>query len=294
MDALSSAVIVCLVSVPSLLSLTSLRSVSFKSGYTHKDTSTELNAGVECGMSAFIFAYTHPPLSCTLVITVLEISALDSLWYREADIQEKLEWVLSCYFSSCLSWERKLLWLFKRRGEPAAQRQMETWVLLRFLKSHLALIISPADGERGRCGDRDMASFRLSEMVWILQTLWPLWECDGVFYKIFILKLNVHLEKRPPLDTSFMLPRSIRLTLALKITATYSKVLLTLQFHSVLLISTQNDQKLLLHSALLALWNKNGPFVSLQVGADAAGACKPCRSTQRHPLAATGRSQTSL
>lgn len=231
MDALSSAVIVCLVSVPSLLSLTTPRSVSFKSGYTHKDTSTELNAGVECGMSTFIFAYTHPPLSCTLVITVLEISTLDSLWYREADIEEKL----SCYFSSCLSWERKLFWLFKRRGEPAARRQMETWVLLRFLKSHLALIISPADGERGRCGDRDMASFRLSEIVWILQTLWPPWECDGVFYKIFILKLNVHLEKRPPLDTSFMSHRSIWLTLALKITATYAKVLLTLQFRSVLL-----------------------------------------------------------
>lgn len=61
MDALISSVIVCLVSVASVHSLTTPESVSFKSDYTYKDTSTELNAGEECGMSAFIFAYPHPP-----------------------------------------------------------------------------------------------------------------------------------------------------------------------------------------------------------------------------------------
>lgn len=103
MDAFSSSVIVCWLPVPSVRSLRTQTSISFKSGYTYKDTSTELNGGVECWMSTFIFAYPHPPLSCTMVITVLEISAFDSVWYWKAHTQlsKRLWWQLGQELNNC-------------------------------------------------------------------------------------------------------------------------------------------------------------------------------------------------
>lgn len=150
MDALSSSVIVCWLPVPSVHSLRAQTSIPFKSGYTYEDTSTELNGGVECWMSTFIFAYPHPPLSCPLVITVSEISAFDSLWYRKAHIQLKHLWRIKLKQFPCFC----LLvfffcteeWRFNdyiKEGKQVTRRQRQEWVLLRFPNS-LALKVSTA------------------------------------------------------------------------------------------------------------------------------------------------------
>lgn len=96
-------------------------------------------------------------------------------------------------------------------------RQRQAFVLLRFSNCPLALKVSTALSQRERvrmlpeveCRDRDVATFTPGKGKKLLRErshspeVWPLWGCDGVFYKALVLNLRAQFKWITPPDRHF-------------------------------------------------------------------------------------------